>query len=956
MSAGRSKQNLVFTIAMVSSLAFFFHNCSKVGFTPENKSSLGKNPDGSDRNDQDTEDPVAPPPLVKNYAEVEAGARNIPPIKIFVIADNSFSMVENNIKLADSMPSMFSSSEAESLAPFETSVYVINTSQRTPAYSSADLGSLSSLQLTREQIQNLDFNLVSSSYRTASLNSGAIPGDNIGYAVLKEESEKLKRFTLAPAPILGLFEGAAGKIEIRDAIRKSKDSDASLLTAEFKQRLGLASAARAPATSSGKLVYGDIMDSESGLCAISRILRSPNGLLKPGEQSAFLIASDEDEADKDGKNCVYSYSDITGETALYDYQCEERSTKVEYTRAYPQSDVCDISFATGYKFTYIWKIPKVETKVSYQAASYSTPKTILKYSTAVYKRMKTQVSYFVKTCPPPLSNDGVLIYPPCTSKPESQTIAGEVTNCLAKARELAGARASDVESTGANVPVCKRADVDDSTCKQTDLSCVLGSINSTLSTATIRGDRRADCQALAASQANVFIDSTHQPQCQLDLANPYRGDGLCSASDKSIGCVETIDPVQRTAVVGGNATSTTACLDQAKKQKGSIANSTTYIPTCTLLPSTQFVEQKVSGNLPFSESQAVDGNVTQTSCGAVGSSFLQKIYDKAKILNASAPAPSASSFSSCSIDSLSVTKASPALTEGKTCEQIRVATCGDTLKNRNCNLIAQSPRPDLLENLSFSVNEEVLNCDVKCKSAYTELCPENPNVVINDSTTLAEYLKGVYGAKTTCKVSAPVAVKVGTEIKGQTAEDKGKVCASVNGKLLYTKTVRGPYYSKELVTDYVSGTSKDNATYVPAKNLTDYIDDRADQLLEGLPPIVAAFVHKSSSSISGSIGSVGTTYMDFVERMGGESESVLTDDYSVALKKVSSLLKSVIDRSFSIPQIKPFQRVRQVWIQRKNSSSRVLLSLSDWKASGDAVTIEATVSFDLGDKFIFEYY
>ena len=215
------KRNALLAVFSGSLIAVLgtFQNCSNVNFASDQSlSSLST--DG---------------PLAVQQTDVKVSSQQVPPLKLVFVVDNSYTMKVNRVALAKSFDEMFKG--ASGLAKFDVTAYLISTAQRAPAWASADLSAIGKLQIDPGGLNLLQ----APKFRSNAQNTGALPGDNLGFGVSISADGSQVAFT--PAPVLGASDQAS---TLQLGIHKRADADYADLSAEFQNRLALLDSDRIP--------------------------------------------------------------------------------------------------------------------------------------------------------------------------------------------------------------------------------------------------------------------------------------------------------------------------------------------------------------------------------------------------------------------------------------------------------------------------------------------------------------------------------------------------------------------------------------------------------------------------------------------------------------------------------------------------------------------------------------
>lgn len=430
----------------ISAICLSFQNCSQVNF--ETAPSLLERFVCDDAGNC----------LMKGSAILTAGV-DLPPLKMFVVVDNSYTMKANQFNLASNFDEMFAANNSANLTPFDTTAYLINTAQHSYGYGSTTLASLNNTLLPMSALQLLtpdDFNNQNRPIASGGLLNGRVAGDVIGYRIALDNDH----WTFLPAPVLG-FNGG---VVLSDSIRKPANQDSSNFRTEFQERLRLFNPDYSPDNAAGRF-FPETQDLESAMCATARILRNPSSYLQNGDQSVFLMITDENEADPTGKDCVQSVFK-TAENVV-DAYCEERGTTYvlttpncvgQYTSGYAVDykypDTVPVSITIQNAPVSITHKPAVsttykQTKVSFNENGYNANIYSIQYKRRVYQSQTTKIDYCVAEI-----RDGVKV-DQCSGVFRSIILNGNYASsqatCNAKALEVSAGLAI---TSSQSLPVC----------------------------------------------------------------------------------------------------------------------------------------------------------------------------------------------------------------------------------------------------------------------------------------------------------------------------------------------------------------------------------------------------------------------------------------------------------------------------------------------------------------------
>lgn len=332
----------------------------------------------------------------KNYAMATVGdSANFPPLKLVFLVDNSGTMGINQINLSTAFDRMFAGSNVNNLAPFETTAYIVNTSQYSPEKSEPVFP-----RLPTDTVES--FSLLDAAqfavHRGAKL-SGRIPGDLVGYGTTSRVEPERSLIEFRPAPV-ALFNdnGAGGKV-VSYGSHKPRNGSVAEFSSDFKARLALLNPDLSeidPGTKKG--VLDDVIDKESGLCALARVLRFNEGFVKPGDMASVVVVSDENDADPSGRACLDALIESKSGSMYVDGHCDMPQTSLTYRQAIPNPSKakCRVDYTTGFSYLLNYKYPTTNVNYYTSSMTYDQLRTNVSYYTVryTYDQLRTSVSYY----------------------------------------------------------------------------------------------------------------------------------------------------------------------------------------------------------------------------------------------------------------------------------------------------------------------------------------------------------------------------------------------------------------------------------------------------------------------------------------------------------------------------------------------------------------------------------
>ena len=572
----------------------------------------------------------------KAAAQFDVGLDSVPPLKQYWIVDNSGTMEANNLNLSNSFGAMFNQNNQDSLYKFDTTAYLLSTAQTLPSYSSGqravvtDIASRQNGYFSLSPVTENDFNTL---MRNASQNSGVLPGDNVGIAVRGGGTD----FSITVAPVQGKAPG--GTFALNTYIQKPRNTNTTDFELEFQNRLAILQSKRVPTFEKTAGVFAqqsaDVIDKESGLCAMARVLENPNGLYSASDMLAFTIVTDENENDVQGLNCLKRTAYTRGDADLINGRCSEFETAFTYAQRARDPYTCTVNGQNGYRadFTYQYNWATISYWAAIRAASITstTPQTKISWKTpttvTTYQQLRTPVTFYTQknvaaTYLYEVRRFPVKYYLPVCTKYISDGI--ETTNCVASATQYSGfvdvanfttcnaaARALNPNAIIAATPTIPAGKLPDctgtpvwQTVGSCDLSNTMNCRRTTLTAGglyvdqgpisqSVVGDQTGNCNAAALSLNSVAITSTSTyigadklPVCGAASWVTLTGGNTCVASATCKVTNSAGTPANgETTVLGSIANGSAACTGNAAVPPNAIGGSVTCAPAANRVTS-----------------------------------------------------------------------------------------------------------------------------------------------------------------------------------------------------------------------------------------------------------------------------------------------------------------------------------------------------------------------------------
>ncbi|CAN5463159.1 hypothetical protein BH10BDE1_BH10BDE1_08330 [soil metagenome] len=493
-------------------------------------------------------------PIVPNYATKTAGdSESFPPLKLLFVVDNSGTMEVNQINLATAFDRMFAGSNATNLAPFDTTAFVISTSQHSLNQNDASFVKLPTK--TAEQfaaMSTADFQ----SHRGSYLD-GLIPGDLVGFGLSTLTTADRTVTSYNAAPVALFKAGAGGANVVSRSSYKSRGGSVDAFSADFKERLALLNPAKSAVDpTSHRGVLDDVIDQESGLCGLARVLKNNAGILNPGDLASIVIVSDENDSDASGRACYDSIIEAKSGSNYIDGHCDAYQTKLSYRKAVvdPSKAKCQVAYDTGFSYRVDYKYPTTNVKYFTKSQKYDQLRTDVGYYTSSmkYDQLRTNVSYFTSK----MTYDK--IQTPVTYYTKSPTYATPTTNVKYYV---------EVES-------CTIRDGAKLNCTYTYPDRAI----------TLNGNFNNQCATFVSGKLPsdaLTSKAGYLPSCT--AGTPVAKSGACSPLDTTIlNCAQNYSSPM-TVQLSGKVTSTCDAFSSGRLPAGALTSSTTdagYTPAC----------------------------------------------------------------------------------------------------------------------------------------------------------------------------------------------------------------------------------------------------------------------------------------------------------------------------------------------------------------------------------------
>lgn len=1067
----------VLTLSILSAFGGLFQNCSKVAVTDLTEEERIAAAHVAYVGAGEATVDVGSSQFDKASAIYNVGLDSVPPLKQVWIVDNSGTMVNNNINLANSFGAMFNQNNKDSLYKFNTTAFLLSTAQTIPSLRSADrqvLIDAYSLQqnywLNPPQSAN-DFSL---NFRTATLNSGKLPGDNLGTAIRLTGSSTTD-YSIRPQAVFGMSN--SNSFSLTNSFNKPANTDTTVFEQEFTDRLAVLQYQRIPkiTTLVNGTIYEDaqsakIVDTESGLCGLARILDNPDSYFNANDMLAVTIVSDENENDVAGTKCLKRSAYIKSSDNYISGRCSEFRTTMQIQTRNRDAKSCTLNGYASYKAEFAYSFPYANISYYYQktpaSTSSSTPQTKVSWQTPttvnVYSQLQTKISYYTwKTNPAVYSyqmkqipvkyytkvctqtnSDGIVTLKCVPSSVATvKYIAGNAfSTCNAAA---AGFDANAIVSTSAyitsdylpdcngtvtyaNVSSCNTSDT--ANCKQTLVSPAANVVDKgPFVDEVFVGDHVADCDsALGAKYSNAILSTnsnfaaSYKPVCKTASWVTLSGSSCSASATCNISAVAGTPANGSLTVLGTIANGSSACISNANIPANAIAGTVNCSPAAALITNTACSSDQLAAGCTstvtaatyaYSSSQRVDNISSLSACTTWVSSqtnnrtdgshpivcdlqteariaYVQKTFSQVgdfslnagDLCGASANVfysglstaeksliPSTSASSLCKINSLVAgSGVIRPLASGQTCLAQRDTDCS-AIGYRSCST-ADSGGGFTSGYSAWANFSSLKKKDVSCSTKCSDLLPGDCESWSDQAITYAQYLANKYGndVQVNCQASPSTEVLPAVStVTSRPVADSANFCqASGAGVPRYFVATTSAAPLDSYVDEFVAGNSDDGLS--PKMDLIEFIKRKIDE--RSLNINVSVFIRRSNDpdGIGTGINYKGVDYERLISSLTtpsvssgvpsatGQVYSVLASSYADALTNLSSVIKSKLIRSFTVPGIQDYQVITGVRIT--SLSGAVLdLAIGQWTQSGKVVTIANSVPINEGDRISITY-
>ena len=853
-------------------------------------------------------------PIYKGQLTVTPSKPN-PPLKLFFVIDNSASMLGHQIDLGTQFSTLFQSAST-SLQGFDTTIYVFSTA------STFNQNYLSQIPTRAPS------SISSVPAATDAANLSLVPGNIFGYWNNTTGTFGSAPFNMqiSPAPVL---DNSGGNVVSELFIAKkgsSSESDYAAqivdLTNSFKSRLSYLN----PTNQSA---YENLTDVSSGLCTMARIVKHSSNYIQPGDSTAFIIASDDDDRmnlrNPNGNSCLES---VVGSNNLLNGSCGH------YQSNYNYSTSANISYYASRKFNY-----ESGTNINYSYASSESCSLTYQdgYSyTSTYTALQTDVTY--TRCD--LWRDGTCITPHPNYK---QTLAGNFVGAgAACTKDMTGS--VDNPAPGATF-----------TCVTNNLANQIGgagvdtaSNGSTCSSSIVSSLQGANRVGIACAIRSAHTKSTTASNLAIGSCANY-----CSAHSSSYpNCALVSTNVNRSwnsinlAVDGVTCSSTcpTASLCGSDSINSYILNQFGPTATCdtpTIVTSGLVVNAGAdSSGAQLNCSSSLAGHSVTNSSGTTVCAGQSTVLSCINSLQSGTPSAS----TSCTVDNSSALTV-VAAPLGDSCQTACANSngyCDSAQYSKVADYLARSIGAYCVGSVSAGSGSMSLtfrpsasqnaNCSSKCSDSTTGSC-DGLGWGAADGSTVSDYISSQKFGGNTCSSSVNYVSDI--NVTGADAANPQASCAV--GKFFVPN---GSAYAGT-ATNYATGDGNHVAT-----DFINYISKGSPQAS------IAVITQLPGDNLYGT--SVGQQYINLATQMNSNQVSSILGNYSSALNNISDFIVKSAMNNFVLP-LSSTNFVFGVSVLRKGTATWQPLDSSNWSVAGSTLTILSSVNLQIGDQLQYQY-
>ncbi len=858
-------------------------------------------------------------PIYKGQLVVTPSKPN-PPLKLFFVIDNSASMLGHQIDLGAQFSSLFQSAST-SLQGFDTTIYVFSTAStyNSNLYSlipSRAPSSISSLPLLSDPVH-----------------LGQTPGSIFSYwaKLTGTFGTAPYNYQLLPSPVLDMNNGAVTSNLFIGKKGSSSDLDynskISALTTAFKSRLSYLNP-------SGQAAFSNLTDVSSGLCSMARIVKHSSDYIQPGDSTAFIIASDDDDRlnlrNPNGNSCLES---VVGGSNLVNGNCGHYQSTFNYNSS------ASISYYANRKFNYesgtniYYSYPSSETcTLSYQDGySYSSS----------YTALQTDVTY--TRCD--LWRDGTCITPHPNYK---YTVSGSFVvsggscsrdmsalvdnpapgasfSCVAN--NLPNQTGSSGVDSGSNGSVCSASLISGlQSSNRSNIVCTISGAH-TQAGVSVGGQSIGACANYCSGNLSSY------PNCVLTATAVNRSSGSYPLTKVEVQCNSTCPAgsvcagttplayLQSQYGSGATCDGTSAIISSIMLNKGVDASGNRLACSSSI---SGLTATDVGGNVVCASFNGTSGTIQDCT-----NSLINGTPDSTKVCTTDdSPSPTVVTVP------LGVNCTTSCASSGGYCVSGTDASVASSIARRfggYCSGSSSSGSNSFT--LSFKpAASSGANCSSKCSDTISGSC-DGLGFGATDNSTISDFIRLQKSGGSTCSSSTSFTNDVA--VTGADAANPVASCAT--GKFFQASS--SSYIGT--ATTYTTG----DANHV-AGDFVNFIAQGAPQAS------MAVITQMPGDNLYGT--NIGQQYINLATQMHSDQISSIMGNYSSALNHISDFIVKSALNSFVLP-IASTNFVYAVSILRKGSTNWQVLDANNWSISGSTLKVLPAVSLQIGDQILYQY-
>ena len=473
----------------------------------------------------------------------------LPPLKLIFVVDNSGTMGINQINLKSAFSKMFTGDNEKNLAPFDTTAYVISTSQASLKDGDSEFSRLP--RRSPSSFNGANYLSFMSQYRGSSLD-GSVAGDLVGYQLVATSDLSGSSLRYVPSPVADFTE-ASGLVHSQVEVRKPHGASVADFDTAFRKRIDILNPKLSAFDNTDHGVLDDVIDHESGLCALARMVKD-NTYVHDGDIAAYIVVSDENDNDPAGRSCIDSIINSTSSDSYIDGRCEKPSTHLSYRSllANPTHARCSVTYNNGFNYTFKYQMPSTNVTYYTKSMSYDLQQTYVSFYTytQTYYQKRTGVSYETSQQTFNRVSTPVDFYTkaPTYEIPQTQ-VTYSVKSERCQIRDGAKVNCTDVFTPGST---------------------------------NLAGRAGNDCVAFVGGrlpQGTVLDTSANGVKCS--PADSIAKSGACSTTETSIeNCKQNYAPAPRASLAGSLGTASCASFVAGKLGNGAVYTDEGHLPTC----------------------------------------------------------------------------------------------------------------------------------------------------------------------------------------------------------------------------------------------------------------------------------------------------------------------------------------------------------------------------------------